>query len=182
MKAGRMTRSRDEERQSIGRLHNGRTARARIDSRPKNNSAGQSRREPVAPRSEIFLGFGKFDVASGQRPVVSFDAGIERVVGKFDTFGGALAIMGRPCQRVVHAASPEYAPSRCAKTDGTTIRAQDVKSSIESPPFTLRYSRVVTAAPPSAFQAGLTERWASWPVSARADTSPRKVHAGYCSG
>ena len=105
--------------------------------RPKNDSAGQSRRERVAPRSEIFLGFGKFEVASGQRPVVSFAAGIERVVGKFDTFGGALAIMGRPRQRVVHAASPEYAPSRRAKTYGTTIRAQDGKSSIESPSFTL---------------------------------------------
>ena len=149
-----------EGRGSFRDVSNAPLSRAEREStiRPKNDSAGQSRRERVAPRSEIFLGFGKFDVASGQRPVVSFDAGIERVVGKFDTFGGALAIMGRPCQRVVHAASPEYAPSRRAKTYGTTIRAQDGKSSIESPPFTLRYSRVVTAAPPSAFQAGLTER------------------------
>jgi hypothetical protein len=89
------------------------------------------------PSGEVFLRLGKFDVASGQRPVVSFDARIERAVGQFDTFGGPLTIVSRPLQRVVHAASPEYAPSRRAKTYGTTIRAQDGKSSIESPSFTL---------------------------------------------
>jgi hypothetical protein len=57
---------------------------------------------------EVFLRLGKFHVASGQRPVVGFNAGIERAIGQFDTFGGAFTIMGRPRQRVVHDAKPQF--------------------------------------------------------------------------
>jgi hypothetical protein len=57
---------------------------------------------PALPNGEIFLRLCKFEVASGQRPVVSFDAGIERAIGQFETFGGAFMIMSRPLQRVVH--------------------------------------------------------------------------------
>jgi hypothetical protein len=47
------------------------------------------------------------------------------------------------------------------KIYGTTIRAQDGKSGIESPPFAYLYSQVVTAVPQSAFRARRTGRWAS---------------------
>jgi hypothetical protein len=55
---------------------------------------------------EVFLGLGKFDVASRKRPVMSFDAWIKRAIGQLDTFGGAFTVMSRPLQRVSHSANP----------------------------------------------------------------------------
>jgi hypothetical protein len=52
--------------------------------------------------AKIFLSLSKFDVASGERSVVSLDASIERIIGQLNAFGGAFTIMSRPFQRVPH--------------------------------------------------------------------------------
>ena len=64
------------------------------------------------PSGEVFLRLGKFDVASGQRPIVSFDARIERAVGQFDTFGGPLTIVSHPCSAGRSYASPVFLGTR----------------------------------------------------------------------
>jgi hypothetical protein len=56
--------------------------------------------------AKIFLSLSKFDVASGERSVVSLDASIERIIGQLNAFGGAFTIMSRPFQRVPHSVSP----------------------------------------------------------------------------
>jgi hypothetical protein len=63
-------------------------------------------------RREVFLSLGKFDVASGERSVVSLNASIERAIGMFDTFGGTFTIMSRPSHAGRSYASPGFSNAK----------------------------------------------------------------------
>jgi hypothetical protein len=70
--------------------------------------------------AKIFLSLSKFDVASGERSVVSLDASIERIIGQLNAFGGAFTIMSRPFQRVPHGVAQILLLSQTQKNLGKT--------------------------------------------------------------